>query len=179
MFSPKEKAGSAIQRDSLTEFLHVASIYDTGCFYFALLMSWNYLYPDRVIDRRFAEEISRGKDRLVVSPREVVSEVKILEPRLGLRVANIGITQYLEESVQDFRDNVKVPPDIGVSKIAYPTEAISKNTSALVLWVSDGRSHYTSVHPNSRFSPEEVAPYHPEYAPATLFFLEPSEVSTN
>lgn len=104
-------------------------------------MSWNYLYPGRIIDRNLAEDISRGRDRLVVSPREVISEVKFLEPRLGLRVASIGITQHLEESVNDFRENVRIPSDIEVSRVTYPTETISKNVSALVLWVGHGCTH--------------------------------------
>lgn len=175
MFSPKEKAVSAIQRDRLAELLQVADINDTGCFYLALLMSWSHLYPNRVIDRKFAEDISRGKDRLVVSPQEVISEVKLREDQLGLRVTRIGITQHLDESLSDFKENSKIPTSVNVARVSYPIVMTPFSSSALVLWLSHSYMgvHYTSIHPSTRFSPEEIAPYHPDYFPATLFYLEP------
>lgn len=172
MTNLRERAIGAIQRDRLADFFQVASIHDTGCFYFALLMSWNYLYPNRVIDRSFAGFISRGKDRLIVSPREVIDEVKSLEGNLSLKVSSVGITQYLEETPDEFRDNVRIPLGIGVARVSYPIISSSQNNSTIILWLSEGRSHYTSQHPNHRFSAEETAPYHPEYAPATVFNLE-------
>ncbi len=174
----KERTIRVIQRDRLANFLRVSHFNDTGCFYFALIMSWNYLFPDRVIDRQLAYDIASGRERLGVAPNKVIGEIKSREKQLNLHVASIGITSQLGESVAEFRELANIPSDIQVVRESYPVVATERNSSSLVLWMGNRGNdncllHYTSSHPNDRFSPEERAPYHPEYVPITIFHLEP------
>lgn len=179
MLDLRERAVRVIQRDRLADFLRIANVNDTGCFYVALIMSWNYLFPDEIVDRQLAHDIIGGSEGFGVAPNRVISEIKSREKQLNLRVARIGVTSHLGESVSEFREMANIPSDIPVVRESYPVVASEKNSSALVLWMGNRgnnncRLHYTSSHPNDRFSLEERAPYHPEYAPITIFHLQPS-----
>jgi len=179
MLDLKERTIRVIQRDRLADFLRISHFNDTGCFYFALIMSWNYLFPNRIINRQLAYDITNGRERLGVAPNKVISEIQSLQKQLNLRVARIGITNELGESVAEFRELANIPSDIQVVRESYPVVTGEKNSSALVLWMGNSGNdncllHYTSSHSNDRFSPEERAPYHPEYAPIAIFHLQPS-----
>jgi hypothetical protein len=177
MLNLKERTIGAIQRDRLSDFLRVANIYDSGCFYFALFMSWNYLFPDRVIDRTLAKQIVGDRSSLGISPRQVVEEVALREKQLKIRIAQIGVTNNIDQTPTEFSEYAGIPNTITVIHENYPVVFTKPSSSAVVLWMGNRdnancRLHYTSTHPNNRFSPEEITEYHPEYAPVVIYHLE-------
>jgi len=182
MLDLKERAIEVIQRDHLAEFLRVANMHDTGCFYFALLMSWNHLFPNRIIDREFARDVVDDRPSLGVSPNTVVDEVVRREKQLSMRVTEIGITDYLDETPAEFIEHAGISSNIKVIRESYPVVFTKPRSSAVILWMGNRntancRLHYTSTHPSDRFSPEEIAEYHLEYAPVTIYHLEPTMLS--
>ncbi|HCC84484.1 MAG TPA: hypothetical protein DEP87_02280 [Candidatus Pacebacteria bacterium] len=173
MFDLKEKAIGAIQRDRLAEFLKIAHSQDSGCFYFALLMTWNHLFPKKILNQRFIDDVIKNDPRLTVSPRDIIPKINLWEKYLNLQVARIGLTEYLDESITDFKENAKIPAGVEITKERYPV-TWSDSSPTLILWMGVCCLHYTSSYQNYRFSPEETAPYHPDYNPVVLFHLKPT-----
>lgn len=181
MSTLKERTIGVIQRDRLSDLLKLSSEKKSGCFYFALLMSWNQIFPQMIVDSRLVKDIVGRKDGLGVSPKNVVRELKLREEQLNLRVTRVGVTNFSKEDLQDFRINANIPLDVRVEREEYPVKISNPNASAIILWMGYGNNgqvgiHYTSYHAddNSRFSPEETITKGAGYLPFVYFHLEPT-----
>lgn len=181
MSTVKERTIGVIQRDRLSDLLKLSFEKKSGCFYFALLMSWNQIFPQIIVNSEVVNDIVARKDGLGVSPKNVIRELKLREEQLNLRLTRVGVTNFSKEDLKDFREYANIPLEVQVEREEYPVEIFNSNESAIILWMGYGNNgqvgiHYTSYHAddNDRFSPEETITKGAGYLPFVYFYLEPT-----
>lgn len=150
-----ERMVGVLQRDRLSFFFKESHSAEDGCFYYALISCHNYLYPKKVLSRDIAEQISVGnKIGKGIVIRDVISEVKRLEPELKLRVDHI-----INHTDVPNKKLIRVLRPEDVIPIVDPPMNGRINSqpgvsTALVLLLekaSKDRGHFMSVEENPRF----------------------------
>jgi hypothetical protein len=148
-----ERTLGAIQRDRLSDFFKESHDIGDGCFYYALISSHNYLYPNSLLPRNFVDKIRKGgKLGKGIVIGDVISEVKRLEPDLKLKVDHIINHTNLsaEEITQKLPIKDIVPVVDSIDGWVKPEPGAS---TALTLLVKKGTTegHYLALVENHRF----------------------------
>ncbi len=149
----QEKTLSSLQRDRLSNFVKEARDHKDGCFYYALISCYNYLYPTKLLPRKFEDNLMRedrkGKGVLV---RDVVKEVKRLEPFLKLKVDHI--INHSNIAIEKVRHDLSIPDTISI--VNSPDGLVtpeSGHSTALIFLKSKDKTggHFMALVENSKF----------------------------
>lgn len=162
-----ERAIGTIQQDRLSGFVKEAHDRDDGCFYYALISCFNYLYPDRLIPRAVEEKIRQGqKMGKGVKASEFISEVKRLQPELGLKVDHI--INHTDQSIESIRKVIPETDQVTIidSEDGWVRAVPGVSTAVTLLKRKNekNRGHFFALVENSRFQDEgEVMGGNTEY----------------
>jgi hypothetical protein len=150
----KDRLIATLQRDRLSDFLKEANIQRSGCFYFSLLMCWEKIYPNKVLDRTVANKILSLDQNLSVKDSKVIQRVNELEPLLKLKVVKISIPYWINQNEEEVRQFFSIPHDIPIHKELGPTDIfpVDNNSSGIMSWNKEQKlAHIIALHGSQRF----------------------------
>lgn len=152
-----EKLFSSINRTRLSEFLKRSIELKAGCFYFALLASWEHLNPHSVLSRNIDKRILSIGEDLGVKPDQIIERIGQLQEELNLCVVKIGITSFAKQGIDEVREMCKVPPEIEIFKYTgFKYRPLDEESTGVIDWQSeDGEAgHFTSLFESNIFGDE-------------------------
>jgi hypothetical protein len=148
-----ERAISAIQRNRLENFVKHSFDNECGCFGFAVISCFNYLYPRAVLPRNIEDFLIQDTEGARVRLIDVIKEIKKLESYLNIKVDHIVNHTSLPTSVI----KEALPPEDRVLVInstdgwLYPEP--NKSTAITMLQSKNNKNggHYIPLVENYRF----------------------------
>lgn len=149
-----ERAVGVIQRDRLSKFVKESHLLDGGCFHYALISCFNYLYPNKLLSRTVEEKIEQGLKMGGggVAFGDVIGEVKRFQSELGLKVDHI--VNHTDKTIEDVKKGIPkhdwIPVVDSKDGKIYPNPGIS--TAITLLERKDGSGgHFFALVENPRF----------------------------
>ena len=152
--SVKEKAISAIQRDSLDLFLKKSFETNSGCLFYSLLTAWENLYPEKQIPKEFLNELN-NKSYLNIHSSLISREIRNLLPtlRIGIKEIIINPIRFSKTGKDIFREKNNVQFYIPI-KFSTTGEPDLNNSQVSLILMSNQEhnvSHMICSHKSSRF----------------------------
>ena len=149
-----ERAVGIMQRDRLSDFVKETHDLGDGCFYYALISCFNYLYPDRLLPKSVEVKIREGlKLGKGVKAGEFISEVKRLEPELNLKVDHI--INHTDQPVESIKKGIPIQDQVPVidSEDGWvrPVPEVSTAVTMLKRKGEENRGHFMALVENPRF----------------------------